>query len=284
MINIKAKLDEFGLNAGNAIVIGSGILNALDLRASKDVDVVTTEEKYREFCDGGHFKKSQNHGREVLTDDLFEIGTGWTVLGRNWSFDDLMIHSVVVKDVRYSSVGFLLDVKRSWLMGSNVRQKDVDDVRLMEGYFLKRQLARSGDRILCPIAVIVKDDRVLTGYRNYTPDKWKKVSVWTIPGGRSDVGETVEQSLRREIAEEVGVTELEIKDFIAEVPGAKEGDNVLMFYCTTKQEAILMEPDKFSEWRWVLISDYTADQTYLGYNPVAKKIISDYLERVSHGE
>lgn len=142
------------------------------------------------------------------------------------------------------------------------------------------QLTKQGDGITCPIAVIVKDDKVLTGHRHYTPDKWKKISVWTIPGGRSDLGETIEQTLRRETAEEVNITDLEILDFIGEVPGAKDGDVVLMFYCTTNQDAQLMEPEKFSEWRWVTIKDYLNKEEYSGFNPSARKMITDYLSQL----
>ncbi|MEN9342389.1 MAG: hypothetical protein RIQ54_645 [Candidatus Parcubacteria bacterium] len=142
---------------------------------------------------------------------------------------------------------------------------------------LNNQLTRQGDGITCPIAVIVKDGKVLTGHRHYTPDKWKNISVWTIPGGRSDTGETIEDTLRRETAEEVGITDLEILDFIGEVPGAKEGDIVLIFYCTTKQEAKLMEPEKFSEWRWVPIPDYISQESYSGFNPLAENMIANYL-------
>jgi 8-oxo-dGTP pyrophosphatase MutT (NUDIX family) len=142
------------------------------------------------------------------------------------------------------------------------------------------QLAKQGDGIICPIAVIVKNNKVLTGLRHYTPDKWKKISVWTIPGGRSDLGETIEQTLRRETAEEVNITDLEILDFIGEVPGAKVGDVVLMFYCTTQQEAKLMEPKKFSEWRWVTIEDYLAEEKYSGFNLQARKMIIDYLSKL----
>ena len=66
-----------------------------------------------------------------------------------------------------------------------------------------------------------------------------------------------------------------------EVPGAKEGDIVLMFYCTTKQEAKLMEPEKFSEWKWVLIKDYIAGESYSGFNPLARKMITDYLLKIN---
>ena len=62
-MEIKSKLYELGLNPENAVVIGSGILNALNLRESKDIDVVVTEEKYRELFYNSRFKKEQNHGR-----------------------------------------------------------------------------------------------------------------------------------------------------------------------------------------------------------------------------
>src|SRR3989339_791609 len=133
-MEIKNKLIELGLNSENAVVIGSGILNALNLRESKDIDVVVTEEKYKELSDNSRFKKEQNHGREILADELFEIGTSWIVVGKTWKFDDLLNHSTTIDDVRYNKVEFLLDAKRRWLADGDVRQKDIDDVKLMEQY------------------------------------------------------------------------------------------------------------------------------------------------------
>jgi len=70
-MEIKNKLVELGLNYDNAVVIGSGILNALNLRECKDIDVVVIKEKYKEFSDNSRFKKEQKHGREILDDGLF---------------------------------------------------------------------------------------------------------------------------------------------------------------------------------------------------------------------
>lgn len=133
-MEIKNKLNELGLNSENAVVIGSGILNALNLRESKDIDVVVTDEKYKELSADSRFRKEQNHGHEILTDDLFEIGTSWTVVGRNWKFDDLLNHSTMIDGVRYNTVEFLLDAKRHWIADGEGRQKDIDDVKLMEQY------------------------------------------------------------------------------------------------------------------------------------------------------
>src|SRR4051812_36798407 len=98
---------------------------------------------------------------------------------------------------------------------------------------LQEKLREIGSYEKCPIVVMSKDGKILTGHRHYTKDKWKDISVWTLPGGRCDVGESLEQTLRRETQEEVGITEFEIIDFIGEVPGAKEGDIVSIFFGTT---------------------------------------------------
>ena len=142
---------------------------------------------------------------------------------------------------------------------------------------MQEKLKEIGNDKKCPIAVLVRNGEILSGHRHYTPDKWKTISVWTIPGGRCDLGETLEDTLRREIQEEVGITDFEIIDFIGEVSGAKEGDIVSIFFCKTKQDAKLMEPEKFSEWRWVSKSEYVSQEKYSGFNLRARKMIVDFL-------
>ena len=131
---IKNELDKIGLTAGNAVLIGSGILDALGIRKSKDIDVTVNEDTYRILSADGRFKKANNHGREVLVDGLYEIGTSWGVLGKNQQFNDLFKQSIVIDSVRYITLEFLLAVKRSWLTDTDVRQKDIDDIRLIEDY------------------------------------------------------------------------------------------------------------------------------------------------------
>jgi len=143
---------------------------------------------------------------------------------------------------------------------------------------MELKLKEKGNELKCPIAIMMRDGKILTGHRHYTPDKWKKISVWTVPGGRCEKGEIIQEALTREIQEEVGITEFEIIDFIGEVPGAKEGDIVPIFFCTTEQDFKLMEPEKFSEWRWVQKDEYMAGGEYSGFNLVARKVIVDYLK------
>lgn len=145
------------------------------------------------------------------------------------------------------------------------------------------KLKQLGNDKMCPIAVMVRDGKILTGHRHYTKANtshdWKEISVWTIPGGRCDEGESIGTTLRREVQEEVGISDFKILDLIGEVPGAKEGDIVPIFYCSTDQDATLMEPNKFSEWRWVPVAEYISGSHYSGFNPVARKLITGYLQK-----
>lgn len=132
--NLQNELTKLGLSSENSVIIGSGILNALGIRKSGDVDVVVSPEDYERLGKNGRFKAGENHGRPVLLDDTFEICTSWYVLGKDYKLQDFMPETTVIDDVRYISLEFLLAVKRSWLQDDDVRQKDVDDVKLIEKY------------------------------------------------------------------------------------------------------------------------------------------------------
>lgn len=143
---------------------------------------------------------------------------------------------------------------------------------------LQDEIKKVGGEQICPAAVIVRNNSILLGLRNYTKDKWKDISVWTTPGGRCDKDETIEAALKREVYEEVGITDLQIIDLIGEMSGAKDGDKVPIFFCKSNQDAKLMEPEKFSKWEWIPINEYIKGEPYNVMNPKAHKLISDYLK------
>lgn len=145
---------------------------------------------------------------------------------------------------------------------------------------MQEKLAEAGNEHTCVIAVIEKDGKILRGRRHYTPDVWKDAVVWTIPGGRCEKGETLEQTLKRETKEETNITDLEICEYVGEAPGAKEGDRLLIFYATTRQEPEMMEPEKFSEWRWFAKEEYLKQNPEEGLNPPALKIIQAFLRKL----
>ena len=133
------------------------------------------------------------------------------------------------------------------------------------------ELKHRGDARTCASAVIIRDGKILLGLRHYTPDKWKSISVWTTPGGRCDRGESVEEGLRRETKEETGISSLTIEQFLGVVPGMAEPDTLWVFLCHTAAEPTLMEPEKFSEWRWFSLAEIL--ENFI--NPSLLKIVFD---------
>lgn len=115
---------------------------------------------------------------------------------------------------------------------------------------MEEKLQRTGNDRTCPVAVIVRNGKILLGLRHYQFTDRDTISVWTCPGGRCEKGESIGATLCRELEEEIGVRNFEIVDFVGEVSGAHEGDTVPMFLCSTSDQVTLKEPDSFSEWRW----------------------------------
>lgn len=69
-----------------------------------------------------------------------------------------------------------------------------------------------GKHLVVPVAMIVRDGLVLMAKRN-DPHRSDFHGKWEFPGGRMDVGETLEENLTREVSEEVGCSVKIIKRF-----------------------------------------------------------------------
>jgi 8-oxo-dGTP diphosphatase len=70
----------------------------------------------------------------------------------------------------------------------------------------KRRLMAQREYPLAPIvgvgAVVIEQDRVLLVRRNRQP----MLGQWSVPGGAVELGETLEDAIRREVAEETGLS------------------------------------------------------------------------------
>lgn len=72
-----------------------------------------------------------------------------------------------------------------------------------------------GRHIVVPVAIIVQDGKILMSLRNdpHRPEFHKK---WEFPGGSVDVGETMEENIKREAREEIGV-DIHIKQLLQHI-------------------------------------------------------------------
>jgi hypothetical protein len=134
---MKNTLWKLRLNSDNSIVISSGILQALGIRNSKDIDVVVSQEMFNYLKKSGNFKVIKSQGRETLANNMFEIGTNWPVLGKSYKLEDLIKQSLIIEGVRYITIDFLYEVKKSQASKKNVSKKNIEDIKLIEKYIGK---------------------------------------------------------------------------------------------------------------------------------------------------
>jgi ADP-ribose pyrophosphatase YjhB (NUDIX family) len=85
-------------------------------------------------------------------------------------------------------------------------------------------------------AIVWKEDRILLIRRGRPP----RQGQWSIPGGRQEAGETIQQAARREIREEAGI-EIDILDIAAVVDLIDRDDGELRHHYTVI--------DMLAEWR-----------------------------------
>lgn len=127
-------ISELDLDVSNSIVIGSGILQALNIRSSNDVDLVVLQSEYTRLSKSGKFSKELSYGQEILVGDDLEIRLSWEVLAKIYKFNDFKPHSILIDGVRYINLEFLERVKSDWLSRDKAREKDKKDIELIAQY------------------------------------------------------------------------------------------------------------------------------------------------------
>lgn len=100
-------------------------------------------------------------------------------------------------------------------------------------------------------AVILRPDRVLVAQRR--PDDLLG-GLWEFPGGTREAGESLEDCLRREIAEELGV-EIVVGRQIAALPHAYTHFRLTLYAFLCRLTAGEPQPLQCADWRWVTLAE-----------------------------
>jgi 8-oxo-dGTP diphosphatase len=87
--------------------------------------------------------------------------------------------------------------------------------------------------VIISAAIIEMEDKILIAKR---PKDKKLANKWEFPGGKLEQGETIEQCLKREVLEELGI-EVKINSHFMDVPCQDAGDNACLkaFRCSVTQ-------------------------------------------------
>ena len=128
------------------------------------------------------------------------------------------------------------------------------------------------DLIKVTAGVIIDRDKVLITRR---APKENFAGGWEIPGGKIEENETPEESLVRELKEELDIT-VYVGEFCAEVTHKYDNINInlLAYYCTiVKGDISITVHDKY---KWIRIKDLLKYDLLPADVPIAKKVIEDY--------
>lgn len=134
-------------------------------------------------------------------------------------------------------------------------------------------LERPAAPVLAVGAVVFKDDRVLLVRRGNEPSR----GIWTIPGGKVNLGETVKQAAEREILEETGLIVAAGEPvFTMEVIRRDDQGRIRFHYYIVDLEAryisgIVRAGDDAMSARWV----GEAELDGLAINPEARELLRE---------
>lgn len=132
-MDIAKHIKEEKIPDGQYIVVGSGIMNALGIRESDDIDLVITPELYEELKSTTGWEEIKKHDYYVLLKGPFEAGVDWDSPSNQPNLEELKLDSTVVDGVTYTS----LNKVRTWKQKLG-RDKDKKDLILIDEY-LKTQ-------------------------------------------------------------------------------------------------------------------------------------------------
>ncbi len=110
------------ISSDNYVVIGGGVLEALKLRDTNDVDLVVSDSLYKHFVKEGWREYVQDDGKRILSHHGYQVMLRY--VGK--SLRDLKPKSFILEEVRFMSVDDLIAAKQK--IG---RQKDLDDLKLL---------------------------------------------------------------------------------------------------------------------------------------------------------
>lgn len=108
-----------------------------------------------------------------------------------------------------------------------------------------------------------ENNEILMMLRNKKPAKDK----WAIPGGKVEMFETLEETLKREMKEELGI-EIEVTKFLCNVQdiNKEKGEHWIMPVYEAKivnGKVKNMEPEKHKELKWFHIEDVPENISYM---------------------
>ncbi len=130
-----------------------------------------------------------------------------------------------------------------------------------------------------------RDGKILLGLRNSDPAKAQSAlrgeGTWTMPGGKLEFGETIEEGAKRETLEETGIILNDVRVICVNTEKNEHAHFITIgAYCDNftgefSNEPELKEPDEIVRWEWFDINNLPSPMF-----PSSAHIIVNYRNKV----
>ncbi len=128
-MDIFKEVRDLNLPLGQYIVVGSGTMEALGIRKSKDIDLVVTEDLYKEFEKKGWEKKQVSENRFGIKQGKYEMFKDFVCGNYRPDAAELINNAQIINGLPFLPLEELLKFKKE--LG---REKDLKDIELIEEY------------------------------------------------------------------------------------------------------------------------------------------------------
>lgn len=128
-MSIIKRLQTLQLPPEEFVVIGSGVLDALELRESDDIDLAVSDTLFDQLKQRRGWRSMYKEGEEYLINGQAEAWHGWSGGPPQHSFDELYADSLVVNGIHFANPRFVIGWKRQ-----RSAPKDLTDINLLEEY------------------------------------------------------------------------------------------------------------------------------------------------------
>lgn len=130
-MNIITKIKELNFPIGEYVVVGSGILDALNIREANDIDIAVTNDLHQKLKETGEWKEYERYDliRVFLKKDVYEI-----IPQLNWdkyetTTEEAISSAKIIEGIPFMNLEELIKFKTA--LG---REKDLKDIELIKKY------------------------------------------------------------------------------------------------------------------------------------------------------
>lgn len=131
MSSIIDRVTSLGVPLDQIVVIGSGLLDALGIRQSTDVDLAVSDTLFETLRASGRYDVEERATGTVLLKDDIEVWRDWWV---DYPYELLVADAHIIKGVPFASLETIIEHKKQ-----HGRDKDIRDIQLIEEYLRERQ-------------------------------------------------------------------------------------------------------------------------------------------------